>query len=94
MKKISIVIGLCSLILLALYISSAGFTNYRNFKKVNVGMSESELFGLMGRSEHYIYDESNHTTIYLYQPPFYYVSDQIKIVVNDDKRVIKLVEPE
>jgi hypothetical protein len=95
MKKLNIVIITATLVIITLYLSSAGFRNYRNFKKVEVGMTEAEVFGLMGKTEHFIYDDRNHTTIYLYKPPFYYVSDQIKIVAkNDDKRVIKLVEPE
>ena len=95
MKKNITIIVIATFVILIFTTSSTGFKNYRNFKKIEVGMTESEIFERMGLPAHSVHDNKTGSSIYLYQPPFYYVSDQIKIVVrDDDKRVIKLVEPE
>ncbi len=95
MKKILAVVVIVTFAILFFSTSSTGFENYRNFKKIKVGMTESEMFERMGLPGHSIHDKKTGTSIHLYRPPFYYVSDQIKIVVRDeDKLVIKLVKPE
>jgi hypothetical protein len=95
MRKVLYFVVISTFAILIFSTSNIGFKNYRNFKKLEVGITESEMFERMGLPGHSMRDEKTGASIYLYQPPFYYVSDQIKIVVrDDDKRVIKLVEPE
>ncbi|WP_133242742.1 hypothetical protein [Pontibacter virosus] len=96
MKKVIIVSFLILVVTLLLYVTfGKGPRNYRFFKKVEIGMSKSDVVEHMGQPGHIVINEQNQTYIYLYQPPLIYVSDQIEIVFDEsDDRVIKLSDPQ
>jgi len=71
-----------------------GAKNYRAFKELEIGMTEKEVLQLMGNPDYTLECDSVNKVVTCYIRPGYYLSDDIKVVINrNSDEVVNLIGP-
>lgn len=96
MKNVTaIVLAILASIIIYFYFIDVSTKKLKEFKELQIGMPKQKALMLMGTPDNIINDSARKRTIYFYRPPKYYLSDDMKVIVdNKTGKVIELIDPE